>query len=71
MYLDLLTFDPEDSKEETYELYTYKADHFFEMKFPIYFSSPAEMIYNCYIAGKEEVIVLGYFEGEQMIIFKK
>ncbi len=70
LYLDLLTFDPEDSKEETYELYTYKADHFFEMKFPIYFSSPAEMIYNCYIAGKEEVIVLGYFEGEQMIIFK-
>lgn len=70
LYQDLLTYDAEDSTEETYEVYAYKAKDVFSMKEELKFSSPAEFIYSCYQSSQKDFVVIGLFQDHQKQIFK-
>lgn len=70
LYMDLLTYDPEDAEEETYEVYAYKASDIFGGDFPKQFNSPAEFIYGCYQSSKNTFVVIGLYQSTQKVIFK-
>ena len=70
LYMDLLTYDPEDAEEETYEVYAYKAGDIFGGDFPKQFNSPAEFIYACYQSSQGSFVVIGLYQSTQKVIFK-
>ncbi|MBE0701291.1 MAG: hypothetical protein IH571_06360 [Acholeplasmataceae bacterium] len=70
LYEDLLTYDPEDSLEETYEVYAYKAKDIFQNPLPMSFSSKAEFIYSCYMSGNKNYMMIGWIQNGVIEIFK-
>jgi hypothetical protein len=70
LYMDLLTYDPEDAEEETYEVYAYKASDIFGGSFPKQFNSKAEFIYSCYQSSNTSFVVIGLYQSTQKTIFK-
>jgi len=70
LYHDLLTYDPADSEEETYEVYAYEASDIFKNQLPLSFSSYAEFIYSCFMSGKGKYIMIGFIKDEKLQLFK-
>ena len=70
LYQDLLTYDPIDSDEETYEVYAYEASDIFKNQLPLSFDSYADFIYSCYMSGKGRYIMIGYIKDNQLQLFK-
>ncbi len=70
LYQDLLTYDAEDSTEETYEVYAYLAKDIFKDQLPLTFSSYAEFIYSCYQSGKGNYIMIGLVKDDELTLFK-
>lgn len=69
LYIDLLTYDPIESEEETYEIYAYKASDIFQSDFPLKFKSISDFVYSIYQSGGGEYIVIGIEQKGHMHIF--
>jgi hypothetical protein len=69
LYEDLLTYDPIDSEEETYEVYAYSAKDIFMNPFPMSFSSVSDFIYSCYQSGENNYIMIGLERDGVLKIF--
>jgi len=70
LFIDLLTYDAEDSEEETYEVYTYQAKDIIGSSLPISFSSRADAIYAFYMSGAQEYVLIGLIKDQQLDLFK-
>jgi hypothetical protein len=69
LYEDLLTYDPLDSEEETFEVYAYKAKDIFVNKLPLIFSSISDFIYSVYQSGEGNYIMIGIEKEGKLQIF--
>lgn len=70
LFIDLLTYDAEDSDSETYEVYAYQAKDIIESSLPISFKSKAEAIYSFYMSGHQDYILIGLMRDQNLNIFK-
>jgi len=70
LYEDLLTYDPEESTEQTFEVYSYLAKDIFMNEFPLKFSSRADFVYSCYKSGEGDYIMIGIIRNGEMELFK-
>ncbi len=70
LFIDLLTYDEEDSKTETYEVYTYQAQDILNTQFPLRFQSRSELIYSIYMSGQQSYIVLGTIVNGKLDIYQ-
>jgi hypothetical protein len=70
LYQDLLTYDPIDSTEETYEIYAYKASDIFANQLPLSFNSYAEFVYACYMSGRGNYMMIGLIKEGKLELFK-
>lgn len=70
LFIDLLTYDAEDSDSETYEVYAYQAKDIIKSSLPISFKSKAEAIYSFYMSGHQDYILIGLMRDQNLNIFK-
>ena len=69
-YHELLNYDAEDAKVQTYEIYAYRAKDIFEEAFPMHFQSKAEFIYSCFKSGHKGYTMIGLMKDSVLSIFK-
>ena len=70
LFIDLLTYDAENSDVESYEVYAYKAEQLIDETFPLSFKSTAEAIYSFYQSGDKDYIFIGMMKDRKLIMFK-
>jgi len=70
LLMDLLTYDAEDAKTQTYEVYAYQAKNVIRSSLPLSFSNPAEAIYSFYRSGDQDYILIGLIRDQHLEIFK-
>lgn len=70
LFIDLLTYDEENSEQETYEVYAYKAKDIIKSSLPVSFKSKAEAVYSFYMSGNQDYILIGLMHEQTLNIFK-
>lgn len=70
LFIDILTYDAENSENETYEVYAYQAKNIIKSSLPISFKSKADAIYSFYMSGEEDYILIGLMRDQTLDIFK-